>query len=262
MQPDDSGISGETGGSHAGLRRREALKALATLAGAPLAAQAQNAAEPAAVRAGSVAANQRNQPFDDHWRFLRGDAAGAERPEFDDSSWRVLDLPHDFSVEDLPPRSRRRNRVGIRMGHGPASGPHRPLDTELSAGGRDTGWFVGGTGWYRKRFSAAATGGRRGGDRLRRRLHEQRCLAQRPSAGQPSLRLHRVAYDLTPYLNPPEENVLAVRVRNEGQNSRWYSGSGIYRHVWLTRHRPVHVPLWGVFVTTPEVCRRTRPSSR
>ena len=63
-------------------------------------------------------------------------------------------------------------------------------------------------------------------------------------------------FDLTPYLKPAgQENVLAVRVRNDGKNSRWYSGSGIYRHTWLTFTEPVHVPTWGVFVTTPEVSK-------
>ena len=57
-------------------------------------------------------------------------------------------------------------------------------------------------------------------------------------------------FDLTPYLKPVgQENVIAVRVRNDGKNSRWYSGSGIYRHVWLTVTDPIHMPTWGVFVT-------------
>ena len=67
------------------------------------------------------------------------------------------------------------------------------------------------------------------------------------------------AYDLTPHLNPAgQENVLAVRVRNEGKNSRWYSGSGIYRHVWLTVTDPLHVALWGIQVTTPQRVQRAR----
>jgi beta-galactosidase len=61
------------------------------------------------------------------------------------------------------------------------------------------------------------------------------------------------AYDLTPYLNPVGENVLAVRINDLGKTSRWYSGSGIYRHTWLTITVPVHVPLYGVSVTTPTV---------
>ena len=68
------------------------------------------------------------------------------------------------------------------------------------------------------------------------------------------------AYDLTPYLNHDGENILAVRVRNEGQNSRWYSGSGIYRHVWLTFTEKVRLPLWGVSVTTPKVAPTSPPS--
>ena len=61
------------------------------------------------------------------------------------------------------------------------------------------------------------------------------------------------AYDLTPFLKQDGENVLAVRVRNEGANSRWYSGSGIYRHVWLTLTGEVRIPLWGIGVTTPKI---------
>ncbi len=65
------------------------------------------------------------------------------------------------------------------------------------------------------------------------------------------------ANDLTPHLRSEGENVLAVCVRNEGRNSRWYSGSGIYRHVWLTQTGEVRIPLWGVGVTTPQVSRET-----
>ena len=60
-------------------------------------------------------------------------------------------------------------------------------------------------------------------------------------------------YDLTPYLKQNGENIIAVRVRNEGKNSRWYSGSGIYRHVWLTTTNPVHIEQWGVYITTPKI---------
>lgn len=241
----------------AGFDRRAALKTLAALAGAPLYAQTKNesAAKPAAAPAGGVAAGKRDQPFDDDWRFLRGDAEGAERPDFNDSSWRVLDLPHDFSIENLPPRPADNNGLGSVWGS-TAPLPTRigPFDTELSAGGRDTGWFVGGTGWYRKRFSAAAI----------------------PADGQVEIVFDGVymnsdvwlngnllgnhpygytafAYDLTPHLRRTGENVLAVRVKNAGRNSRWYSGSGIYRHVWLNATGTVRFPLWAVSVTTPEV---------
>ena len=60
-------------------------------------------------------------------------------------------------------------------------------------------------------------------------------------------------YDLTPHLRPHGENVLAVEVKNEGANSRWYSGSGIYRHVRLIRTGAVHVPVWGTYITTQDI---------
>ena len=239
-----------------GFARRDALKAVAMLASAPLAGQTAGAAQVPASRPGAAVENKRDQSFDDGWRFLRGDAPGAERPEFNDRGWRTLSLPHDWSVEDLPPRPADGNGEGTLWGNSVLPTRVGPFDTELSAGGRDTGWFVGGTGWYRKRFSASAV----------------------PAGGQVEIVFDGVymnsdvwlngnllgnhpygytafAYDLTPHLRRGGENVLTVRVRNEGRNSRWYSGSGIYRHVWLNATGNVRLPLWGVFVTTPEVSK-------
>ena len=60
-------------------------------------------------------------------------------------------------------------------------------------------------------------------------------------------------FDITDYLKFDTSNVLAVEVKNEGQNSRWYSGSGIYRHVWINTMEPIHTDHWATFITTPEV---------
>ncbi len=333
-----------------------------------------------------VCAVSRDQPFDADWRFLRGDAPGADQPAFDDASWRVLDLPHDWSIEDLPAtaaavpeleavtgewRFRRgddpawkereldegawqavrlpdtwerhsgytannvygwfRRRVtipkecrgkefdllmgriddvdevffnGQRIGgtgsfppdykwadtvdrryRVPASfvrgdgtdliavrvydgannggiystnkasrrvGPFAPGE---SASEHFTAHTLGGIGWYRKRFSSPGAGRqvsvRFDGVYMNPELWlNGRRLGEHPH-GYTSFE-----FDLTPYLNPAGcENVLAVRVRNEGRNSRWYSGSGIYRHVWLSVRDAVHVPTWGLFVTTPELSK-------
>lgn len=130
-----------------------------------------------------------------------------------------------------------------------------PFDPAASQNGHFTGYTVGGLGWYRKHFTLNETGKRVvvrfDGVYMNSEvwLNGQR-LGEHPSG------YTGFEFDLTPYLKPSgQENVLAVLVRNEGKNSRWYSGSGIYRHVWLTVTDMVHVPTSGVFVTTPEVSK-------
>ena len=183
----------------------------------------------------------REQSFDADWRFLRGDATGAEVPSLDDSQWRVLDVPHDWSIEDLPPKEGSR-RVG-------------PFDPDESQNGKFTGNTIGGIGWYRKHF-AVNEFGRQVAVRFDGVYMNPEVWLNGHRLGEHPHGYTSFEFDLTPYLNPPgQDNVLAVRVRNEGRNSRWYSGSGIYRHVWLTTTHPIHVPLWGLFVTTPKASK-------
>jgi beta-galactosidase len=240
-----------------GISRRDALKSFAAaLTAGPLLAECAPSEQHEPSRAtASVQPDQRYQPFDDAWRFHRGDAPSAERPEFDDGGWRLLDLPHDWSVEDLPsiPESSGEGAVW-----GVTDVPLRtgPFDRYLSEGKRDTGWVVGGTGWYRKRFAASGLGS----DRQVEIVFDGVYMACDVWLNGQHLGNHpygytSFAYDLTPHLRRDGENVLAVRVRNEGRNSRWYSGSGIYRHVWLNVTGDVRAPLWGLYVTTPEVAR-------
>ncbi|MGJ5816032.1 glycoside hydrolase family 2 TIM barrel-domain containing protein [Paludibaculum fermentans] len=235
-----------------GVPRRSALQAAAALFSAPFLAQ------PAGAAVTQMAASpKRNQRFDEDWRFLRADAPGAELPAFNDTSWRALSLPHDWSVEDLPPRPAHGNGEGILWGAADLPTRVGPFDTDLSAGGRDTGWFVGGTGWYRKHFhiDALPAGGQVeivfDGVYMNSDVWLNGHLLGNQPYGYTTF-----AYDLTPHLSPGGVNVLAVRVRNEGRNSRWYSGSGIYRHVWLNTTGSVRIPTWSLFVTTPEVSRQ------
>lgn len=199
------------------------------------------------------AANLRNQSFDAGWRFYRGDAVGAENAGFDDNAWRRVDLPHDWSVENLP-------SFPQEDGHGAVWGgidvplQTGPFDVYASEGKRSTGWCVGGAGWYRKRFSAANLPSERQVEIVFDGVYMNSdvwCNGQH--LGFHPYGYTSFAYDLTPHLTRAGENVIAVRVRNVGQNSRWYSGSGIYRHVWLNVTGPVRIALWGVGITTPEV---------
>jgi beta-galactosidase len=250
----DAATNDHSGG---GVRRRDALKSfVASFAAIPLLTElAHGQQHESMADVGSGVANHRDQLFDGGWRFYRGDASGAERQQFDDSAWRVLDLPHDWSVEDLPPLPESTGEGAI---WGDTVVPSRigPFDSYLSAGKRDTGWVVGGMGWYRKRFSAEAVGAASQVEIVFAGVYMNSDVwLNGHHLGYHPYGYTTFAYDLTAYLRRDAENVLAVRVRNEGRNSRWYSGSGIYRHVWLNVTTEVRVPLWGVYVTTPEVSK-------
>lgn len=168
------------------------------------------------------------ESLDQGWAFFQGDANGAEKPEFDSSAWRKLDVPHDWSVE------------------GDFS-----KDAATTGSG---GWLPSGVAWYRKEFTVpAGTKGKRvwvefdgvmaNSDVWINGHH----LGHRPS-GYVSFR-----YDLTEHLKPGSPNSLVVKADTAAQPaSRWYSGAGIYRHVRLVTAHPVHVAPWGVYVTTPE----------
>ncbi|HJQ31434.1 MAG TPA: glycoside hydrolase family 2 TIM barrel-domain containing protein [Pyrinomonadaceae bacterium] len=172
--------------------------------------------------------------FDADWRFFRGGAQGAEGADFDDSRWRTVDLPHDWSIEDLP-------------------GKQSPFDPQAISQ-VSGGFTVGGTGWYRKTFDVPES---QRGKRIRIQFDGVYMNAEVWLNGQ-RVGEHPYGYtsfwfDLTDKIKFGGANVLAVKVKNEGENSRWYSGSGLYRHVWLKTLDPVHVAQWGTYVTTPDV---------
>lgn len=176
--------------------------------------------------------------FDADWRFHRGGAQSAETPTFDDSNWRHLDLPHDWSIEDLPGKE----------------SPFDPNAISQVSGGFTTG----GTGWYRKSFTLGKDDQNKciqiqfDGVYMNAEIWFNGELLGKHPYGYTSF-----WFDLTGKIKFDESNLLAVKVMNEGQNSRWYSGSGIYRHVWLKVSNPVHVAQWGTYITTPKVSQAT-----
>ncbi|MEE4285007.1 MAG: glycoside hydrolase family 2 TIM barrel-domain containing protein [Mariniphaga sp.] len=172
--------------------------------------------------------------FDFDWKFHRGDAENAHLVEFDDSAWRLLDLPHDWSIEDIP-------------------GTISPIDSS-AIGGINTGYFVGGTGWYRKTFTVPQElEGKRFSILFGGVYMDTDVWLNGVHLGNHPYGYTAFEFDLTDLIKPGEENVLAVEVKNEGRNSRWYSGSGIYRHVWLKVFEPVHIKTWGIGITTSEI---------
>ncbi|MCL6523369.1 MAG: DUF4982 domain-containing protein [Thermoflavifilum sp.] len=174
---------------------------------------------------------QTKQLFDFGWRFHRGGAQGAEQPNFPDSTWHLVDLPHDWSIEDLPHT-------------------HTPFDsnanTQVSGG-----FTTGGTGWYRKTFIVPATdSGRKIYIQFEGVYMNADVWLNGHHLGNHPYGYTSFWYDLTPNILWGEKNVLAVEVKNEGLNSRWYSGSGIYRHVWLYIENKIHIAQWGVAIQT------------
>ncbi len=174
--------------------------------------------------------------------LITGAAGGIGRATVDlfaDSGWREIDLPHDWSIEDLP------ESPGVKQ-IGPFS--------ENSPGGPSTGYVMGGTAWYRRHFKLNADSGKIVAVHFDGVYMDSHVWINGVHLGRHPYGYTPFAYELTPHLYPPgAENVLAVEVKNEGRNSRWYHGSGIYRHVWLTITGPVHVKKWGIAITTPEV---------
>ncbi|MCG6187199.1 glycoside hydrolase family 2 TIM barrel-domain containing protein [Maribellus maritimus] len=184
----------------------------------------------------------RETPFNCDWKFIRSDVQNGQAVSFNDSAWRILDLPHDYSIEDLP------ENEGVKQ-MGPFS--------EKSAGGASTGHVVGENAWYRKHFTL----NKKDEGKIIKILFDGVYMnadfwINGKHLGNHPYGYTAFSYDLTDFLNPAgEDNVLAVQVKNEGKNSRWYSGSGIYRNVSLIKTNPVHIDLWGVYVTTPEVSK-------
>lgn len=164
--------------------------------------------------------------IDKNWKFIQSDVKDGEKQIFDDSKWRTLNLPHDWSIEG------EFKEDAITKGPG--------------------GYLPAGIGWYRKhlninsiakdqQFWIEFDGVYMNSDVWINGQH----LGKHPY-GYTS-----IWYDLTPYIKKGE-NIIAVKVDNSLQpNSRWYSGSGIYRHVWLNTAGPVHVAQWGTYITTP-----------
>lgn len=173
-------------------------------------------------------ASPRNRTaFDYGWKFHLGELQDAQSQDYNDDDWRELDLPHDWSL-DLP------------------------FDPNGASG---TGYLPGGVGWYRKTFLVPQKW--RG-----REVFIQFDGIQRDCdvwingehVGHRPYGYVSFEYRLTPHLRYGVENTIAVRAERENiADSRWYPGSGIYRHTWLTVTDPIRIDHWGVFITTPRV---------
>ncbi|MDO9257071.1 MAG: glycoside hydrolase family 2 TIM barrel-domain containing protein [Bacteroidales bacterium] len=161
------------------------------------------------------------QLFNNNWRFMLSEEKEGSSPTLDDSKWRKLDLPHDWSVE----------------------GTYSPDKASC------TGYLPGGIGWYRKTFSVPESEkGNKVFIYFEGVYNHSEVFINGTSVGKRPNGYISFMYDLTPYLKFGQENVISVRVDHSlERDSRWYTGSGIYRDTYLVYASPVHLDLWGVY---------------
>ena len=268
-EPDIAG----NGRPQVGLTRRKAISLGAAVAGAAIVAPAVAAlpasagGRPGASASAPCAYGRDEVSFDQGWKFLRADASGAEASTFNDSAWRTLDLPHDWSIEDLDyatsddgGATADPSTMAFQTTPPPAGTPTviGPFDQAASVGGKGTGYTVSGIGWYRKHFSAPSGSlntGARTIVRFEGVFHNSTVWINGNQVATHQYGYTPFVVDLTPHL-VRGSNVLAVKVDNTAPDARWYSGSGIYRHTFIGVIPTVAVPEYGVFVTTPAVAQR------
>jgi hypothetical protein len=165
--------------------------------------------------------------FNFDWKFYKGDIPGGQNIDLDDSDWRNLDLPHDWSIEG-------------------------PFSKENSS---CTGYLPGGIGWYRKAFvMPKSEKGRKVYISFDGIYNNSEVWINGAFLGKRPNGYISFQYDLSTYIKYGKKNLIAVKVdHTQAGDSRWYTGSGIYRNVKLMTTEPVHIKQWGVYYTTPEV---------
>ncbi|MHC5074503.1 MAG: sugar-binding domain-containing protein, partial [Planctomycetota bacterium] len=165
--------------------------------------------------------------FNHGWKFLKvgeesDESENLRELDFDDSEWRSLDLPHDWAIEG-------------------------PFTKEVSFQG---GYLpYPGIGWYRKEFTIPSEA-KRVRIEFEGVMRDAKVWLNGQYIGGWPYGYSSFSFDLTEHIQRGQKNVIAVRVENEDESSRWYPGSGIYRNVWLTFTNPVNVEHWGTFITT------------
>ena len=164
--------------------------------------------------------------FDFDWKFTLSDNPEYAKPDYADASWEDIQLPHDWNIKQ---------------------------EFDIKAGG-SAAYLPEGIGWYRKTFKVPSSYQGRHVSILFDGIFQQsdvyingQHLGYRPYG------FCSIEYDMTPYIHYDKENTIAVRVNTTGGRPRWYSGAGIYRHVWLQAVNPVHVATYGTYITTPEI---------
>jgi len=183
--------------------------------------------------------------LDQGWRFQLGDAAGAEAAAFDDATWREVQVPHDWAISGPFDMNIDRQMVQV-----VADGEKQPMLRT----GRTGALPAFGVGWYRKALEIpAADRGRRISVEFDGAMSNAQVWLNGNYVGEWPYGYNSFQFDITRFVVFGGRNILAVRLDNKEESSRWYSGAGLYRNVRLVKTDPVHVAHWGTYITTPEI---------
>ena len=194
----------------------------------------------------SLSAQQRSeQLLERGWRFTREDSEEHSRVGFDDSKWQQVRVPHDWAIYGPFSVNNDKQNVAITQ-----DGQKEAMEHAGRTGGLP---FVG-VGWYRLDFEIPQfEAGKRAIIIFDGAMSQARVFVNGAEVGFWPYGYNSFHFDITDYVTAGEKNVLAVRLENETDSSRWYPGAGIYRNVHLVVVDDVHIPVWGTQLTTPIV---------
>ena len=203
-------------------------------------------------------ANAQNITLTDGWRFHQGEAEGAQAPDYNDSKWERVCVPHDWAIYGPFDRKHDLQKVAVKQ-NGESIATWKT--------GRSGGLPWAGVGWYRREIRNEELGirngelGIRNGSRVVLQFDGAMSEAHVYLNGKEAIfwpyGYNTFHVDVTDLLNKDgKDNVLAVRLENREESSRWYPGAGLYRNVHLITTNEVHIPVWGTYVTTSHIAPR------
>jgi len=179
------------------------------------------------------------------WKFSKGDVPNAADPAFKDTKWQTVRIPHDWAI------------------YGPFDGENDQQKVKIEQNqeqkasvktGRTGGLPFIGTGWYRQQLPVPGFGaGKRAVLLFDGAMSDAHVFVNGREVGNWAYGYNSFSVDITAALRPDGQNVLAVRLQNQPEASRWYPGAGLYRNVHLIVTNDVHIPVWGTYLTTPEI---------
>lgn len=191
------------------------------------------------------AQNRKEYVLEHNWKFTKGDIAGAEKTGFNDKNWESVSIPHDWAIKG--PFDVNNDIQDVKIAENGEAG-------KSVKSGRTGGLPFVGVGWYRTALNAALfKNGQRAVLLFDGAMSYPKIFVNGKEAGHWAYGYTSFSVDITSFLKPGQDNILAVRLENLPEASRWYPGAGLYRNVHLIVTDEIHIPVWGTYITTPEI---------